>query len=48
MYGMGLFERNNGGGQFKIGYKYKILDSNNSEIVPYSEVWEEEVVPDPS
>lgn len=43
VFGMGLFERYPDGGPFKIGYKYKIMDSNNQDVVPYTQVWEEEV-----
>ena len=47
VYGMGVFERHPSGGAWKLGYKYKLHD-NNDNLILESQVWEEDIVPDPS
>ena len=47
VYGMGLFERHPSGGQWKLGYKYKLYDQNDNMLLD-SETWEEEVDPNPA
>lgn len=32
IYGIGIFEKHPSGGEFQIGYKYHLMDSNDNEI----------------